>query len=126
MEEAEFQWKEIREGEACILEGCGASPFVVVPEQIEGILVTAIGEYCFSGKMMQRVFLPDSVKEIGKLAFYNCTALQELQMGAALTEFGSDAFMNCMQLKTICVRCGVTERNEAIIGPAHFGHKGGH
>lgn len=129
MEESVFQWKETKEGEACILGGYGASPFVVVPQELDGIPVTSIGEYCFSdsgkgegsredtfsrrklsGKFIQKIFLPDSVRKIGNLAFYNCTGLRELQIGAALTEFGSDAFMNCLQLETVRLRCGVGER----------------
>lgn len=130
MEEAVFQWKVTKEGGACILGGYGASPFVVVPELIEGIPVTEVGNYCFSdsgkresgkmtssfqrelsGKYIEKVYLPDSVQKIGNLAFYNCTNLRELQIGAALSEIGSDAFMNCLHLGTIRMRCGVLEKN---------------
>lgn len=130
MEETVFQWKRTKEGGACILRGYGASPFVVVPDEMEGIPVTELGDYCFSdsgkegkdgqfsafqrelsGKFIQKVSLPDSVKKIGNLAFYNCTGLEEIQMGPALAEFGSDAFMNCLHLKTIRIRCGIVEKN---------------
>lgn len=112
MEETVFQWEKTSGDEACILAGYGTSPFVVVPEEMEGFVVTAIGDYCFSdSKFIQGVSLPASVKRIGNLAFYNCMELQELTMGAALTEFGSDAFMNCQSLETVRIRCGVSEKN---------------
>lgn len=129
MEDTVFWWKETEKGEACIQGGYGASSFVVVPGSIEGCPVTAIGDYCFSdsakkerqevdhsflrelsGDYIQKVVLPDSVKKLGDLAFYNCSSLKELQIGASLTELGSDAFMNCLQLDTIRVRCRVSEK----------------
>lgn len=130
MDETVFQWKKTDEGGACILGGYGASPFVVVPEKIDGVVVTEIGDYCFSqsgnkeqqerpssfqrelsGEFIENVYLPDSVKKLGNLAFYNCTRLKELQIGAGLTQIGSDAFMNCLQLSTIRLRCSVAQNS---------------
>ena len=51
-----------------------------------------------SGGRVESVMLPGSVKKIGNLAFYNCTALKVLKFGHALEEIGSDAFMNCRSL----------------------------
>lgn len=130
MEDNVFWWKKTEKGEACILGGYGASSFVVVPETIEGYPVTEIGDYCFSdsarkeqqeadhpflhelsGDYIQRVVLPDSVRKLGDLAFYNCSRLKELQIGASLTGLGSDAFMNCLHLDTIRIRCDTAEKN---------------
>lgn len=114
----------------------GTSPEVVVPSVIEGMPVTEIGEYCFAkerqmtdylvspanrgkevsagrliplcGNYIQTVFLPDSVRVLGKLAFYQCVSLRELSVGALLTDIGSDAFMNCHKLALITLRAEIT------------------
>lgn len=64
-----------------------------------------------SGRYIEKVILPDSVRKIGNLAFYNCTSLNQLEFGGSLTEIGSDAFMNCKKLHRMSVRCGSRERS---------------
>lgn len=64
-----------------------------------------------SGRYIEKLTLPDSVERIGNLAFYNCTALNQLVFGGSLTEIGSDAFMNCKKLHRMKVRCGSREKS---------------
>lgn len=109
--------EEAESGGVRLLRCYGDSPAIVVPGEINGYPVTEIGNYCFadsarvreaperpdgtrslSGEYLQQVELPDTVKKLGNLAFYNCKNLQELCFGINLTEVGSDAFMNCRLL----------------------------
>lgn len=109
--------EEAESGGVRLLRCYGDSPAIAVPGEINGYPVTEIGNYCFadsarvreaperpdgtrslSGEYLQQVELPDTVKKLGNLAFYNCKNLQELCFGINLTEVGSDAFMNCRLL----------------------------
>lgn len=110
----------------------GTTPVVVIPEQIDGFTVKRIGAYCFSeskhvpadavtiggvdsfmkalcGNDIEEISLPDSVEQIGNLAFYNCRKLRTLTMGRFLKELGSDAFMNCRSLKRLVLRSSMEE-----------------
>lgn len=81
----------------------GTTPVVVIPEKIDGFTVKRIGAYCFSeskhvpadavtiggvdsfmkalcGNDIEEISLPDSVEQIGNLAFYNCRKLRTLTM----------------------------------------------
>lgn len=139
-QENAFLWEYTQNGEARILAGYGASPYVMIPEKLGEVPVAEIGAYCFSdsqkekleqryqqsevkcfgviqpwmrllsGKYIEKVVLPDSLQKLGNLAFYNCGKLEELQLGKELTEIGSDAFMNCLSLKKLMVRSGIKER----------------
>lgn len=162
----ELDWERTEDGMR-ILRAYGRTAEVVLPEEIEGVLVTEIGACCFaerahlpehyertrveiadipegeaggpaeivcegqpggrgdfssgipvsgqlhelSGRFIEKLVLPDSVKKIGNLAFYNCTALSQLEFGSALKEIGSDAFMNCKKLHQMCVRAGSGEQS---------------
>ena len=44
--------------------------------------------------VLESVVIPDSVKEIGKNAFRDCTALKEVRLGANLEDLGTGAFRN--------------------------------
>lgn len=87
-------------------------------EEKEGT-VNGVPSVCFmsgqlrelAGSYLEKLVLPDSVKKIGNLAFYNCTSLSLLEFGSELTEIGSDAFMNCKKLHHMAVRCGSREKS---------------
>ena len=114
----------------------GTTPVVVIPEQIDGFTVKRIGAYCFSeskhvpadavtiggvdsfmkalcGNDIEEISLPDSVEQIGNLAFYNCRKLRTLTLGRFLKELGSDAFMNCRSLKRLVLRSSMEEASGA-------------
>lgn len=68
-----------------------------------------IRELC--GDYIQNVNIPDSVIRLGNLAFYQCSRLESLTFGKALSEVGSDAFMNCTRLHKIQLRGSVFDAN---------------
>ena len=133
----DFYWYQKKgDGSVRLLRMFGTSPEVVVPSEIEGMPVTEIGEYCFArdrqvtdylvspdgrkeevstyrltplcGNYIQTIFLPDSVRSLDRFAFYQCSSLRELSVGAYLTDIGSDVFMNCRNLTSIILRAEIT------------------
>lgn len=105
-----LNWEKTKEGTARLLGVCDMPGELVLPEKIEGLPLTEVGPYCFAkNKYLERVVVPDSVKKIERMAFYNCTGLKELELGAGLAELGGDAFMNCHSLHQLKVRCGAKE-----------------
>ena len=101
-----LNWEKTKEGNARLLGVTDMPGELVLPEEIEGLPLTEVGPYCFAkNKYLKRVVLPDSVTKIERMAFYNCTGLESLEMGANLTELGGDAFMNCHNLHQLKVRC---------------------
>ena len=135
-----FLWQKTEDGNARLLRAFCEAPDLVLPERIDGCLLTEIGDYCFaeaehlpgegvrvfsagvdeketegrlapfSGNYPEVIRLPESVKKIGSLAFYNCGNLKELTVGKNLCGIGSDAFMNCRKLKVLIVMADVREK----------------
>ena len=135
-----FLWQKTEDGNARLLRAFCEVPDLVLPERIDGCLLTEIGDYCFaeaehlpgegvrvfsagvdeketegrlapfSGNYPEVIRLPESVKKIGSLAFYNCGNLKELTVGKNLCGIGSDAFMNCRKLKALIVMADVREK----------------
>ena len=94
-------WQKRQDGGARLLRICGMSSHVCIPSQIAGHPVVEIAPYCFAGNgrqlprgyettltgdrelfleelcgaAVEHVSLPDTVKEIGNCAFYNCRKL---------------------------------------------------
>lgn len=62
------------------------------------------------GSYLERIVLPDSLRRIGRYAFYNCKQLTLMTIGKELTEAGSDAFMNCHRLQNIHLRARPEEK----------------
>lgn len=122
-------YERIESGKIRILRMYGDTPVVQVPAEWDDMMVTEIGDYCFSenskknygqvsdknarelsGNYIEQVILPASVRKVGAYAFYKCSALQKIEIGPELVEFGSDAFMNCFSLHEVEVKCGMKDK----------------
>ena len=97
------------------ITGCRSnSPYVVVPETINGRKVISIGEMAFMAGDVETVILPDCIKEINYLAFAVCESLTEIKLPADLRFIGTDSFAYCNNLKSV----EIPEGTEHILGGA--------
>lgn len=126
-------WQRTEDGNAKVVRVFGTSPWFRTPSMVEGIWITEIAPYCFSqnrhseydavsgidcisedyrelcGEYVEKIELPDYVKKIENLAFFNCKNLSELNVGCRVTDIGADVFMNCSGLRSIIIRSGEFE-----------------
>jgi hypothetical protein len=50
---------------------------------------------------LERLFIPDSVRNIGNYAFMNCYSLREIRMPEIADHIGAGLFQNCWQLRSV-------------------------
>lgn len=82
----------------------GTDTELVIPDTIDGVTVTEIGASAFQGNtMITSVTIPDTVKTIGKQAFYNCSGIKTLKLSENLTQCYSNAFANCTSLTEVTI-----------------------
>lgn len=80
---------------------------VVVPETVNDITVTAIGDRAFDGlrvsanKNLLRVVIPGTVENIGWRAFDECTKLREVNIPSGVTNIAQNAFRLCVSLESV-------------------------
>lgn len=65
---------------------------VLIPEEEEGLPVTALGAYVCSGSEIEEVHIPIGVKKIGAYAFYGCQQLRAVYMGGRALDLGTGLF----------------------------------
>ena len=86
---------------------------LILPESIEGKMVTEIGRYAFSGcsGFTGNLFIPDSVTTIGDGTFYGCSGFTgSLTIGNGVTSISSSAFSGCSGFTgSLVIPDGVTE-----------------
>ena len=86
-----------------------------IPETLDDkYTVTAIGDSAFSERYyLSNVTIPQSVKSIGREAFYKCTAMKSLTIKDAATSIGDCAFQGCDWLTTVKLGEHITTIGEA-------------
>ena len=75
---------------------------VHVPEKIDGMSVKVLAKKAFlSRKNLKRVFLPESLEEVGDWAFAYCTGLESVWLPKKNIKLGSGVFMECPGIRKI-------------------------
>ena len=80
----------------------GSETNVEIPASIDGLPVTSIGDWAFSGCIgLTSITIPDSVTSIDWCAFSGCTGLTEITIPDSVTSIGYAAFGHCTGLTSI-------------------------
>ena len=86
----------------------GSESEVTIPEKIDDLPVTEIGDEAFNDCMFKSVTIPSSVKSIGDYAFESCSSMKQLNLSEGLEEIGEFAFVYCMRLHDVEIPDSVT------------------
>ena len=85
----------------------GADGDVIIPNEINGLAVSNIGNQAFVGRTnLTSILIPTGITNLGAYAFQGCTALANVTIPESVTTIGQSAFGGCTGLKTILVNMG--------------------
>lgn len=97
-------------GEATITDYKGPGGKLIVPQEIKGLPVTAIGDGAFFGNQaLVQITIPNSVKNIDAHAFQKCSNLTNVVIGNGVTNVASGAFIYCANLRSVRLSDSVTQ-----------------
>lgn len=86
----------------------GASGDVVIPDAINGVKVTSIGDSAFEkNNKILSIKIPNGVTTIGRSAFLECKALESVVLPESLKNINDSAFSACYGLVSIDIPTGV-------------------
>ena len=105
-EQSQFTFNEKK---GMIVSYNGNESCVNIPNEINGVSVTQIGQYAF-GKCnnLNKVVIPASVKKINMSAFLKCNNLEEVIFNEGLDEIDDYAFEDCSKLVNITLPKSLT------------------
>ena len=105
-----FEYAVNEDGESVTLtKYSGSDTEVIIPSELGGKKVTAIGEKAFyKNKTITSVKIPEGVTSIGVYAFQYCNSLTEVTIPKSVTSIGDNAFSVCDSLTKATIPEGVT------------------
>lgn len=106
----------ISEDQTCILtKYTGREMNVIIPAQMDGYEVKAIGDKAFEGcQEMISVEIPDSVASIGKKAFCACPKLESVVIPDSVMEMRDHAFASCENLTSVKLSESITKLEDCV------------
>ena len=102
----DWLYYEVNEnGDGVIITDCdsNASGEIVIPDEIDNLPVTSIGDFAFSDcEKLTKIMLPQNLTYIGNRAFESCSAWEgELAIPDSVTSIGDYTFYDCEKLTKI-------------------------
>lgn len=94
----------VKDGKVIITKYTGPGGQLTIPDKINGMPVTGIGNSAFAGCTgLTSVVIPNSVTDIGVLAFCRCVGLTRVNIPASVTTVGDAMFAYCNELAAVTV-----------------------
>ena len=81
---------------------------IVIPSSVMGYKVTSIRDWAFNYCKVESVVIPNSVTDIGVLAFGYCNSLKSISIPNSVHSIGSQAFLNCENLESATLPNSIT------------------
>lgn len=99
----EYREDSIKEEKAVTVTGySGTDTQICLPDYMRGLPVRKIMKKTFlSRKHLRKIFMPDTLEEIGDWAFAYCSSLEVVFMPRKPLELGNRIFMECSGIKKI-------------------------
>ena len=94
------------EGGATITGYTGELQEIVLPEEINGLPVIAVGQDAFRFSDLVSVTIPDSVRSLGDRAFLDCDRLERVEIGSGVEQIGAECFAGTVSLREFAVSGG--------------------
>ncbi|MDY6072881.1 MAG: leucine-rich repeat domain-containing protein [Eubacteriales bacterium] len=101
----DYEYYILDDGTACINRYNGKDEKVIVPEKIDGIRITGIGDRTFSFcENLTEITIPDSVENIGDNPFMGCKNLLNINISAnhPTLEFVDNALIYKSEKRLVC------------------------
>lgn len=96
---SDFEYTISESGEVQITKYVGRDSTVVIPAQIEEKTVVSIGEKAFYESTITSLVMPDTITEVGYLAFCGCKSLEKVTFSKNLVTIKEVAFSDCLALQ---------------------------
>ena len=113
---ASFRCIELPHRRARIVRCESDDHVLVVPEHIDGLIVTEIGDGAFAGLLRAReIDLPLSVVHIGAGAFVNCVDLRRLRFPAGLKDSDPSWLIGCERLEDVALPGAATSFSDDFL-----------
>jgi hypothetical protein len=108
--QAQYDYTTNADGTSLTITGyTGPGGALTIPSNIDGLIVTNIGQGAFQGLTnLTSVTFPDSVTNIGAGAFADCDSLTNLTIPGSVISIGEHAFEWCGGLTNVTMFAGVT------------------
>ena len=107
-ESGDYSYRKLEDGSALIVDWRGQDSEVVIPEELDGIPVTAVGPAFIANRNITKVVMPDSVTDLWTGSFCGCTRLREIRLSENLRAVKEKTFMGCASLQEIRLPDSVT------------------
>lgn len=113
---ASFRCIELPHRRARIVRCESDDHVLVVPERIDGLMVTEIGDGAFAGLLRVReIDLPSSVVRIGAGAFVNCIDLRRFRFPTGLKDGDPSWLIGCERLEDVVLPGAATSFSEDFL-----------
>ena len=100
---ADYKYTENKDGTITISKYTGTETEIVIPSEIGGKTVTALGINAFYGSSVKSVVMPDTITTVSNGIFGSCKSLESISISKNLTEISENMFSSCTKLNNVDV-----------------------
>ena len=107
----DFTYQLMEDGQsAVVISYSDTSGAVVIPGEMDGHPVLAVGEHMFQDNpVIETVELPEGLQAIGNMAFFRCVKLRRIQIPEGITLIDQATFGGCEALEEVILPASLEE-----------------